>query len=162
MARSKSTEWIVPRNYGVLETVPGGATLDLALVDLTDVFDAYGTDEVTVLAVKGHVVFAEASQVVAYATGWRIRKALQDLTTGVITTVGAINTAAAAEEHFLTERWFVLDPADVAAVNPYFTKVDVSNKRIVRRGEALVFSTHTITVGGELEYRLFVRVLVLL
>ncbi len=162
MARSKSTEWVVPRSYGVQQTIAAGVTSDIRILDVEDVFDPYGTDEVTLLALKGHVVYEQATGALPEPNGWRIRMALENLTTNGITNTGSLTSATTAEEHFLTERWFLLDGPDLVATNPYFLKIDVTNKRIVRRGQALVFSNHYFSPDGTIQFRLWLRALVLL
>lgn len=164
MGRSKSTEWVVPRDYGVPVVSGSGSTLDVPILDITNAFNAYGTDEVTLLALKGHIVINRATSAIPEPMGWRVRMGLQDLTTLAITTVGDLDLPATAEEHFLSERWFVIGSLDDTGifVQPYFLKVDISNKRIVRRGQALVFSIHYQAPGGNLTVTTYLRALVLL
>lgn len=162
MARSRSTEWVVPRDYGEETFTAGGVTVDIPLLDITSTFNAYGTDEVTLLALKGHIVVVGATSALPEPAGWRIRKGLQNLTSLAIVTSGGIDDTTTAEEHFLDERWFLTDPADLIAIDPYYLKVDVSNKRVIRRGEALTFALHYQAPGGQLTIRTYIRALVLL
>lgn len=163
MARSRSTEWIIPSGYGVKRVVSFGVTLNDNLVSVFTTFDAYGTDEVTVLAVKGHIVLYDIeTQVAPDPFGWRLRLGLEDLTSGATTFTGDIDQGPTAEEHFLDERWFLADPGDLAAVAPYYLKVDVSNKRIVRRGQVLAMSYHFDSLAGTVNLKAFLRCLVLL
>lgn len=138
-------EWIVPLGYGTALSCAANTTSDSHLIQAANSFDAYGTDSLTVLTVKGHICFSEANAATPEMNvfGWRVRVGLENLNVGGVDYAGSIDALGTAEESFLDERFWTQGTMGTSVTNmppAYYLKFDIKSKRKLKRGQTLGLS----------------------
>ncbi len=138
-------EWVVPSSWGLEISIAANATTDTELLNSSILFDAYASDDCTIVTVKGHFCFTEVNAATPEINvfGWRVRMGLEDLNVGGSSYAGSLDTLGPAEEHFLDERFWSQGSAGTSNTNmpdPYYTRFDVKSKRKIRHGQTLGLS----------------------
>lgn len=142
---SVNFEWVVPTTYGQEVSILANDTTDTNLLTMSTMFDAYATDDITVIAVKGHICFTEANAATPEMNvfGWRVRLGLEDLQVGGSTYSGDIDNFSVADEHFLDERFWTQGTLGTSTTNmadAYYLRLDVKSKRRMKAGQLLGLS----------------------